>query len=263
MSLIDEKSQYYTFTSYILPELKEDEVYFVSLSARNKYLSQEERQRYCLGRTEMFARTLVRSKAELADVMDKLASERHLKRTKTGHQIPLKALVTYFNINPSSSVRAMLLFQKKMADMIGETMLGLLNNSSPNVESYRRIDRMLMNCFQKSPGHKTWVDIDMDVAKKDRQYLAFTTLFRSHGIRFAVIETKNGYHVLVHTVDLKEKAKTMPVKLHEVVKDCHNTESSFGGEVVFNSNGMVPLPGTLQSRFPVSIAEISPLCLQQ
>ena len=92
----------------LLTDLKNDEVYFISLSARNKYLTDEEREYYGLGRTEMFARTLIRDKYDMEYPMRKLKSALGYKRTKNGYEIPEKCLVTYININPSS-----IIFKKK------------------------------------------------------------------------------------------------------------------------------------------------------
>lgn len=48
--LIHNREEYNKFIN-ILPDLKDDEVYFLSLSARNKYLTDAERTLFGLGRT--------------------------------------------------------------------------------------------------------------------------------------------------------------------------------------------------------------------
>jgi hypothetical protein len=58
-NFIYDEEQIRKFVSTLSP-LKKDEVYFVSMSARNKYLTDEERRTYDLGRTEMFARELIK-----------------------------------------------------------------------------------------------------------------------------------------------------------------------------------------------------------
>jgi hypothetical protein len=59
--LIDE-DEFEKFYKHCVPELGPDEVFFISLSARNKYLTEQERRDLELGRTEMFARRLIRQR---------------------------------------------------------------------------------------------------------------------------------------------------------------------------------------------------------
>ena len=58
MSLLYSKEELERFINY-LPQLDKDELWFASLSARNKYLTEDERTYYCLGRSEMFAREFI------------------------------------------------------------------------------------------------------------------------------------------------------------------------------------------------------------
>ncbi len=59
---IQDKYELKRFYDFILPDLLPNEVYFVSLSARNKYLTTEERYDLSLGRTEMFERRIIKKK---------------------------------------------------------------------------------------------------------------------------------------------------------------------------------------------------------
>jgi len=86
--MIKDNNEFEKFLN-ILPDLQKDEVYFVSLSARNKLLTPEERSFYSLGRTEMFARETAFSKEDLekkikVNLSDRLKS----KRTNNGKEIP-------------------------------------------------------------------------------------------------------------------------------------------------------------------------------
>ena len=55
--MIEDRKHFEKFISK-LPTLRMDEVSFISLSARNKYLTNEERLTLGLGRTEMFGREI-------------------------------------------------------------------------------------------------------------------------------------------------------------------------------------------------------------
>ena len=58
MSLLYSKEELQKFINY-LPQLEKDELWFCSMSARNKYLTEDERVKYDLGRSEMFAREFI------------------------------------------------------------------------------------------------------------------------------------------------------------------------------------------------------------
>ena len=58
VNLIADVDELKWFYDNVLPNLKQAEVYFLSLSGRNKYLTDEEKQYYQLGRNEMFENQL-------------------------------------------------------------------------------------------------------------------------------------------------------------------------------------------------------------
>ena len=76
------------FASMLAP-LNMDEVYFISLSARNKYLTQEERDEYSLGRTEMFAREIITKNTDFEFAFRKLTGHLYARRTNNGKEIPI------------------------------------------------------------------------------------------------------------------------------------------------------------------------------
>lgn len=241
--LVVDQNYYENFVYYVLPELGPDEVYFLSLSARNKYLSPEERAYYGLGRTEMFARTLVKSKKDFDYTMGKLASTLTYKTTRNGMSIPAKALVVYVNINPSSAVRAYQLFATEMESLRGDVVNALLKNKQPpNLDGFKYADRKLLNCFQKATGNRYWLDIDMDVATPTIVD-ELTAKLVQHNIRHYQIKTQGGWHVLICRGDLSISG----YQLHKTVTDLNRQVVATGGEVVFNKNAMVPLPGTTQA----------------
>jgi len=124
--MIANKEQFDRFID-ILPDLEKDEVYFVSLSARNKYLTEDERKEFSLGRTEMFSREIARDKSGLYYVMNKLKASLEYRRTKNGKEIPSKSLVVYANINPSSTIKAYQSFKQEMDKQIDNILDTFLN----------------------------------------------------------------------------------------------------------------------------------------
>lgn len=243
--MIHDYNEFNKFTS-VLPALKNDEVYFFSLSARNKYLTPGEREFYNLGRTEMFGRTIVKEQTDFHFGMKKLYSNLDYKTTNNGKQIPLKCLVTYANINPSSMVKAYNLLQTEMNKEMFEINQALLHGNPPNFKGIKLLERKLLNCIQKSRGRRYFIDIDMD-GISDALRVSFETQLDS-SIIFHTIKTQGGYHIII-------KSDTIPngFNLGKLVTQFHNMVKMDGGEVIFNKNQMVPVPGTMQNGTLVKI----------
>jgi len=244
MDLIKDKEQFNKFID-ILPDLQNDETFFISLSARNKYLTDEERNHYGLGRTEMFGRTIVKSKENFEFAMKKLEANLKYKTTKNGLAIPEKALVVYININPSSMIGAYRLFSQEMDKFFYDTYRASINNNDPTVnhDGFINMERKLMNAIQKSRSRKVYIDIDMDKVGINTVNW-FAMYLDNEGIKYHIIKTQGGYHVLI-------KTDTIPkgFNLGAIVFDANNEveDEGNGGEVVFNSNQMVPCVGTLMA----------------
>lgn len=236
-NLVVDQEQFNQFVNDVLPPLKPGELYFVSLSARNKYLSADERLEYNLGRTEMFGRTL--SSGDWDYTMKKLSSVLDYRTTKNGLPYPEHALVVYVNINPVNSVKACANFAKVVNNIQAEMLNAYMNGKVPNEEQMIRGDRLLMNEYQKATGTRHLVDIDCDCSKELAEELNDVLL--QNNVSFWVVETHGGYHFLVNRESLN-KAK---FPLHETVNKLHKEALKSGGEVMFNSNGMVSMPGTL------------------
>lgn len=242
-SLIRNSLQYERFVNF-LPDLERDEVYFLSLSARNKYLTDDEREKYDLGRTEMFSRHIAFDKDGIELALRKMQADLAVRRTRNGSEIPEKALVVYFNVHPSSTVKAYRRFSEQMDRHYEEAFLGTLNGSeAPDMWiPFHRMRTNLMNHIQKAFSRKLVVDIDIDGEDAEQskdlmwQVRDFLTY---HDCHYMIIQTQGGYHMLVPT---KYLGKHVP--LYQKLNELDNTTE---GEVKFNSNAMVPLPGTLQA----------------
>lgn len=240
--LIKDLNQFHKFIN-ILPDLKNDEIYFVSLSCRNKYLTTEEREFYGLGRTEMFSRNIVRKKEDFEYTLSKLESTLQYKLTKTKCKIPEKALVIYVNINPSSMMKAYFTLMQEMNKEMHDIMFALQSNKQPNYSGIHLLDRKLMNCIQRARSRKVFIDIDFDI--KDNFYIVnnLLTELSIRQILYFLIQTKSGYHVLIDLESMKDKK----FNLNYEVQKCNQMTVLHYGEVIINTNGMIPVPGTLQA----------------
>jgi len=236
------------FVYNYLPDLGKDEVYFLSLSARNKYLTKEEREEFSLGRTEMFARTIVRSKDKFLQKLRQYEGDERGYVTKNGKPIPSKALVCYVNINPCSAVVAAEETITKLQSFLFDH---LRSGGSSNVESFKKMDLTVMNAFQRSTGTRYYVDLDFDIPKYKESFELFTDSLRElteKGLRYFVVETKGGFHVVVHkesiTYNYVEHVKGIQDRFRERFPNIKL-------EVVVNRNAMIPVPGTFQGDYEV------------
>lgn len=238
--IVDKKQ----FDKYVemLPDLKKDEVYFVSLSARNKYLTQEERDEFSLGRTEMFSREIARDKEGLYYAMKKLRASLQYRRTNNGKEIPEKAIVVYGNINPSSMLKAYQIFVQEMNHEVGEITSALMNGKEPNFTAILRSNRFLMNSIQKARSRKLLIDIDIDFLKEGSRIDTLDLLkvyLKENKVYYWMIETYSGYHIVIDKL-------TVPNKLYSFIGAMRDTDNTIK-EIEFNKNEMIPIPGTLQA----------------
>ena len=244
-TFVYDEEQVKRFHSLLSP-LKDEEAYFFSLSARNKYLSTEERKEIDLGRTEMFARRLVKrgDYETFIRVLRGYEANDGAYTSRSNYPLPGKCLVLYANINPVSGKKALKEFYDKTTQ--------LLFDLSDNAEAGKRLsslDTELMNCYQRARGTRTLVDIDFDVPEPALVNVACSD-FKDHGVMYNIIKTKSGYHVLLD----KESIKYDYTKV--VMQADYEAKKLYGhAEVVINSNEMVPIAGTMQAEHRVAFVD--------
>lgn len=247
MQLIYDEKEVERFHS-ILPPLQNDEVHFVSMSARNKYLTPEERVSYDLGRSEMMGREIVKSD-EFFHYLRTLRSYEHPWYGRGGHELPSKCLICYANINNSSAKSALKEFYSKSNELLFN-----LGNDKEAAENLRGMDTILMNCYQRARGTRAYVDIDIDAPDEQFSLYAMTKLRReltARGVQVYVIHTHSGYHVLLNRKTLSFNYNTVVDELQQEALGLFDEKA----EVVRNSNDMVPIPGTLQGGFEVRFVD--------
>lgn len=224
--------------------LASGEAYFVSLSARKKYLEPKERLYYDLNRAEMFARKLVKDNSfeTYRRTVRSMEVSYGGYTTKSDKTIPEKALVVYAQLNPVSGKQALREFYQKTNDALFD-----MATNPEAVKNLAKLDTLLMNCYQRSRGSNNLLDVDFDT--KETKYVdRFLDVLRSHNVDFWVVDTRSGYHVLMAKNTVKFNYPAEVQKLDTELK-----EKTGDGEVVVNKNQMVPLPGTLQGRYKVKM----------
>lgn len=235
------------------PELVDDEVFFLSLSARNKYLTDDERERYDLGRTEMFSRQTAYDREGILMAIARMEADLAVRKTRNGSDIPHHCLVTYFNVHPSSTIDAYTAFKAQLDHHYNETFKSVLHGKTANYEPFLRSRTHLMNHIQKSKSRRIYIDIDIDCSDEGVAFHAALEVSNDLfdcAIKHLRVQTQGGYHILIDREQLnafnKSSEKSEKINLHEDIVKASELVEPYGGEVVFNKNAMVPLPGTYQ-----------------
>lgn len=233
----------------ILSPLKPDEAYFVSLSARNKYLTDEERKAIDLGRTEMFARKLVKQYTYEAFIRTLRTYEINDGGFTSRSNIPLpeKCIVIYANINPVSGKAALKEFYEKTTQLLFD-----LSDDNDSHKRLASLDTELMNCYQRARGTKKFIDIDCDVPDDGVDIVELVlNEFKANSVDYHVIKTRGGFHILIDRSTLHYNYTTIINKANELAVE------RFGhAEVVVNKNEMVPICGCISAGFPVHFVNL-------
>ena len=244
------------FYEEVYEDLKLNEIHFISLAARNKYLTEEERSIYRLGNTQMLNKTIVRtynfqkfiSKVQQIDV----SSNFYL--TLNNEYIPRKCCVFYANINPSDTIKATSDFKKVLADYDAELFNISINTTDKErfenvMKRHNNLHNNLLTCYQNNRSRKIWVDIDIDsnsVKLEDLQKFV-RSLNLEESVKIVLVKTHGGFHFLIKNEHMNKEYNpgTVLNKLIDTFRDCK--------EIVINKNEMIPLPGTYQALTPVKM----------
>lgn len=271
----EKKRQYYNliwseeelkyFFDNILPPLKDGEVYFVSLSARKKFLTDSEREKLQMSRTEMFQRQIIR-KQDWNNFLRKIKRfevREGAYTTKNNSIIPQKILMSYVNINPSDSLTAYKEFNKQMVEYMHELAIcASEGRDTTNIMSrISKQDRLLMNCYQKATGTKHWIDIDLDVPHNGQIENIIQEVeikIEDHFGAAYTIQTQGGYHLLISKDTEFDRYFNSKIILEELQNNIYKLilgedDDPENYEIEINKNSMIPLPGLLQANFPVRI----------
>ena len=250
IKIIHNEKEILRFFNDCLPEISSNESYFLSLSIRRKYFTEEEKALYSLGGREMFDKKQIVShsgKNFLRAIKGFEVDEAYFK-DKLGKTIPKNKLTVYANLRTTNSIKALREFNAKSFDRL---------TSNPN--KMGDLNNLLLSCYQRSSGSKKFIDIDFDIPK-DRidlvRKLVEEINKRNHikdfdSVNYKVIETNGGYHLLIEGKTIKSNIKKAIDFVNEIAK-----KELDKYEIILNKNAMVPIPGTYQAGFPVKFVDI-------
>lgn len=202
-----------------LPELKENEKYYLCLFARNKYC----RELTHIKSDKAQLKRFVSDKARMFDKIKQLEVELGAYKQKET-PVPQEALALYITTNPRDMYKASINTMVKFATSIRDQNV-LMN---PHQEALSEI--------QKAKSRTVWVDFDIDekkasIIKEVKEYLNGTATYK-------IVETRGGYHLLVKPDTVHRSAK----------KDWYTFLSKIEG-VDQAGDLMMPVPGTYQGGF--------------
>lgn len=212
-----------------LPELSEDEVFYVCLFARSKYLTEEQRGQIShiksdKAQLKRFTSNKKTLKTKLKQLECPLGSYVQYKANVPDNLVPQEALATYITINPRSLSLATRNSLKKFVEMVAD-------NPTHSFNPYN----FAMSEIQRSPKkNKKWHVIDIDSKDVDiklilAQYLGNTP--------YKILETRGGFHCLIDIHNIDESIKKSWY---------NNLKNSFGDYLDQGGDIMIPIQGTYQ-----------------
>jgi hypothetical protein len=251
------------FYDYCIPKLKQDEVFFFSLSARNKALNEKERELYQIGRNEMFNKMIVRHDSFEMLLRNLYRSETNKKAFLTNANIcfPEKCLTLYWNINPTDVRKVIFEEQKLIMELQDELINSVLKKNAPAIESafykIRKLYDMTLSLYQTNTGTHYWLDFDIDAEKlliKEQYENIHAFMIEKVGIEnFVFIDTKSGMHILVRKKCLRFNPNEICENIKVILYGENANSTVIKGEIIRNKNEMIPLPGTLQCMHEVKV----------
>jgi hypothetical protein len=219
------------FHATILQPLGQDELFYLMLGARNKYLTEEEKGIYNMNGSDMIKRVTVRSNdyEELRDKVLDFCVPLGRYKDKNGKPLPEHSFTLYMTPNPRDARRASVGIVQKITE-------GLLNTNTP-----LKLENMVLSEIHKYSTNKYWIDLDVDPKGDDDLMKTLETLYMILGdTKYITVKTRSGAHILVRKETLDKRIK------NSFYKDIKAMSDGMEGEVEFKGDTMLPVPGCAQ-----------------
>lgn len=213
-----------------LPELQENETFYLCLFARSKYCKNEDgSNKFPHIKTDksQLKRLTVSKKELIIDKIRQLEVALGAYKTKDGADVPQEALALYITPNPRSQQQAVFALQRRLID------IQQCKGSNFNVHAEA------LSAIQKSCSREIYMDFDFDVSteiqsdfciKKIHEYLNDECI--------NILKTRGGFYLLV--------------ELSEIYNNLKNTWYKNISSMEFvdmNKNDLIPVGGTYQGGF--------------
>lgn len=216
-TIIDE-AEYDKFIAW-LPDLEDDECYYYSLLARDKYIrdlgigtfhsDKHQPTRFTINNKDRLKIKLRQTECALG------AYECN------GVSIPQEALASYISINPRSQMKAARCMLREMCDVVID--------GKKNLNVYQES----LTALHKSIAYKRFVDIDFDGVDMETTCKEISKHINPSCA--TIIQTRGGFHVLVRLSEVEP----------EYVKSWYRNIQKLDGADIVGDN-LVPICGTYQ-----------------
>lgn len=281
---LEDVNELRNFFDFYLPTnwLKSTECLFLSLAARNKYQKDRETSDVNLNKTFMFDRTIIAGKNLDRLWNNLLIGLRRLERNNGAYKVKAKSdnemlldipndcMMVYFNINPVNSVNALLQLKDRINLIEKELWTASVNgNSIENcILDVNRLHHIAEESYGKAKSKTRWFDVDIDVASDPKDVpsdewikvicKAFCDSLNNKipYDQLFIIRTYGGFHVCFK-VDICKNNKISPHQIVDSLKELIQNQANCSiKEIKLNDNGIVPLPGTMQSNHLVRFIKL-------
>jgi hypothetical protein len=234
--LID-RNEFIKFCSMVLPNLENDEQFYCSLLARNKWDkesnigSKVQLKRFTSG-NEYLMQKLTQLETKIGSYQDK------------SNSIPQANLGVYIMPNPRSIFNA------------GQDLIGEISGNTKKKVYHMNPQSMALSCIQTNCSRKIYYDLDVDIKYLDnkQKYIEFILINLSDiklikNEDFFAIETKNGCHILLKIENMVERLGRNWFKQIESVVQTYNQYYVDGANIEMNEDNLLPIPGCTQGGF--------------
>jgi hypothetical protein len=201
-----------------LPELKEDERYYLALFGRKKY--------DILGIIENDKQQLKRVLSKKEDLYSKIKQlECPLGAyTSRGIGVPEGALALYISINPRSLLKA-----------AKNSIIELVQRITKDYDGYNP-QQLVMSETQKACGTKHFVDLDFDTEDIEEIVEKSKLCLNPDALHF--LRTRGGIHILVEVSKIDKVYEKTWYKSLSNIADCD-----------IKGDNLIPVPGCVQGDF--------------
>ena len=215
-----------------LPELGEDECYYLCLFARSKYAKNEDgSNKFPHIKTDkaQLKRITVHKKSLMKQKIEQMECAFGSYKTKDGDNIPQEALALYITPNPRSQRKAMFNLIKRIAD------IQITDATGYNIHAEA------MSAIQKCKSRACFIDFDIDFPEDKEINLTELKPFieenvGTKGVHY--LRTRGGYHVLVEPSKIDKQFEKTWYK--NMIKHPY---------VDIKGDAMIPVVGCTQGNF--------------
>lgn len=200
-----------------LPELNQNETYYVSLLARNKYTKEK------ISGDKCQIKRFTSKKINLFDKIKQLECRLGSYKQKDA-LIPQESLALYISINPRDMEKA----AKNSLIRFANLITGEYNGYNPHQE--------VLSEIHKSCGRKIYFDLDFDNADFDKVKEELKSCINSDCL--TVLFTKNGFHILVELAKIEERYEKSWYRKVTAIPGCD-----------IRGDNLIPVPGCTQGNF--------------